>query len=94
MGHTRTTHYNWERFAHQNEISKEIVEELGFTYIDVATPMITRPDGHVGYKFIEYTSTLNPTLDCLHYCLPGPIDLWVEFLYNTLLQLVPASSLR
>lgn len=87
--HANTTHYNWQRFAAQNEISKSIVEEFGFIYVDVATPMIPRHDGHIGFKFVEFTKSLNPSVDCLHYCLPGPIDLWVEFLYNVLLRLVP-----
>ena len=26
----------------------------------------------------------DPKRDCLHYCLPGPVDSWVEFLYNAL----------
>lgn len=25
--------------------------------------------------------------DCLHYCLPGPINVWVEFLFHMLVQL-------
>jgi len=26
-------------------------------------------------------------MDCLHYCHPGPIDSWVELLYNMLKKL-------
>jgi hypothetical protein len=38
-------------------------------YLDVFTPTVLRADSH---------------LDMLHYCVPGPLDTWVELLSNVL----------
>ena len=36
-------------------------------FLDIFPSMQLRPDSH--------------TLDCLHYCVPGPIDMWVRWVY-------------
>lgn len=46
-----------------------------------------RPDGHPG------TVARGPDSgDCLHYCMPGPIDAWVDVFYNVLLELQSCSD--
>ncbi|CAM6127977.1 unnamed protein product [Calypogeia fissa] len=67
--------YHWTEFNRQNLLAKEIVEEFGYTYMDVYTMLSLRPEAHISET------------DCLHYCLPGPLDIAVEYLYNILLLL-------
>lgn len=45
----------------------------GWKLLDAYTPTILRADLHNGGE------------DCVHYCMPGPIDHWVVLLYNMLL---------
>lgn len=52
---------------------------LKFMLLDTTKAMLLRPDGHPNYywrsKRVNITSS-----DCLHWCLPGPVDTWNEFL--------------
>ncbi|CAM6119418.1 unnamed protein product [Calypogeia fissa] len=65
--------YHWDDFNRQNLLAKRIVEDFHYTYMDVYSMLSLRADGHIYEK------------DCLHYCLPGPLDIVVEHLYNILL---------
>lgn len=56
-----------------------------------ATPMsLLRPDGHPGpYRFYQpFAKGKNTTIisDCLHWCLPGPIDSWNDVLMEMILK--------
>nr|XP_033510657.1 protein trichome birefringence-like 19 [Nicotiana tomentosiformis] len=57
---------------------------LKFRLFDVTRPMLLRPDGHPS-KYGRWTKP-NATvlIDCLHWCLPGPIDTWNDFLLQLL----------
>ncbi|TXG57857.1 hypothetical protein EZV62_015686 [Acer yangbiense] len=58
---------------------------LKFGLLDTTEIMLLRPDGHPS----NYGHSLhqNMTLtDCVHWCLPGPIDTWNEFLLHTMLK--------
>ncbi|KAJ8422730.1 hypothetical protein Cgig2_015538 [Carnegiea gigantea] len=51
-----------------------------FRLIDMTQPMLLRPDGHpsrYGHWPNENVVLYN---DCVHWCLPGPIDSWSDFL--------------
>eukprot|EP00421_Protoceratium_reticulatum_P045177 CAMPEP_0168440630 /NCGR_PEP_ID=MMETSP0228-20121227/43072_1 /TAXON_ID=133427 /ORGANISM="Protoceratium reticulatum, Strain CCCM 535 (=CCMP 1889)" /LENGTH=358 /DNA_ID=CAMNT_0008454927 /DNA_START=114 /DNA_END=1190 /DNA_ORIENTATION=+ len=61
--------YNWERFHVHNGISQGIFQEAGFHLLDAYASGILRRDRHI---------------DCLHSCLPGPIDHWNDLLFNLL----------
>ncbi|CAI0547726.1 unnamed protein product [Linum tenue] len=53
---------------------------LKFELLAATEAMLLRPDGHpsrFGYTSQEKNMTVN---DCVHWCLPGPIDTWNEFL--------------
>lgn len=67
-----------------NEI--KIAQRLGrrsglkFRLMDMTQAMLLRPDGHpskYGHWPRENVSLAN---DCVHWCLPGPIDTWNDFL--------------
>ncbi|KAK4477520.1 hypothetical protein RD792_016749 [Penstemon davidsonii] len=59
--------------------------ELGkkrFRFLDTTTAMLLRPDGHpsrYGHWANENVTLYN---DCVHWCLPGPIDTWADFLMH------------
>jgi hypothetical protein len=53
--------YNWSSFLNYDRISRLQSKELNMTLIDMS-PLYLRPDSH-------------PHHDCLHFCLPGPVDI-------------------
>ncbi|CAE6204212.1 unnamed protein product [Arabidopsis arenosa] len=56
-----------------------------FAVLDVTRVMLMRPDGHPNsYGGNKWMKGFN---DCTHWCLPGPIDAWSEFLMALLRQL-------
>ena len=53
--------------------------------MDTTSAMVLRPDGHpsrYGHWAHEKVTLYN---DCVHWCLPGPIDVWNEMLLQMLL---------
>ncbi|CAI5970300.1 unnamed protein product [Closterium sp. NIES-64] len=75
--------YFWKDLREQNELVKVVVEETGGVYMDVEGMLALRWDGHKGVV----PEKKKP--DCLHYCLPGPLDVYPQFLYNLLVRLLP-----
>ncbi|KAM7520582.1 hypothetical protein LguiB_019544 [Lonicera macranthoides] len=73
------------------EMYKAQVKELGvaeqigrkrglkFRIMDLTKVMLLRPDGHPG-KYGRWPNENVTTNDCVHWCLPGPIDTWNDFL--------------
>lgn len=57
---------------------------LKFRLLDTTQAMLLRPDGHPS-RYGHWPSE-NVTLynDCVHWCLPGPIDTWSDFLLEML----------
>ncbi|XP_020203781.1 protein trichome birefringence-like 19 [Cajanus cajan] len=52
---------------------------LKFLMMNTTEIMLMRPDGHPNNY--GHTKDKNVTLnDCVHWCLPGPVDTWNEFL--------------
>ncbi|KAK4284294.1 hypothetical protein QN277_001148 [Acacia crassicarpa] len=62
---------------------------LRFWLMDITEPMLMRPDGHPSKygRSRDQNMTVN---DCVHWCLPGPVDTWNEFL----LYIMRVDSLR
>ncbi|XP_027078099.1 protein trichome birefringence-like 19 [Coffea eugenioides] len=57
---------------------------LRYRLLDVTQAMLLRPDGHpsrYGHWPHENVTLYN---DCVHWCLPGPIDSWSDFLLHML----------
>jgi hypothetical protein len=60
--------YHWGDFASQNVLVEDLIQyhikvnQLRISFIDFYDMAILRPDHHINKK------------DCLHWCLPGPID--------------------
>ncbi|OAY29896.1 protein ALTERED XYLOGLUCAN 4-like [Manihot esculenta] len=56
-----------------------------FEVLDVTRAMLMRPDGHPGdFWGNKWMKGYN---DCVHWCLPGPIDLWSDLLLAVLRRL-------
>lgn len=52
--------------------------------LDTTQAMLLRPDGHpskYGHRPDENVTLYN---DCVHWCLPGPIDSWADFLAHVM----------
>lgn len=67
--------YHWEDFARQNEIAFSYFEYIDAFKVDANATATYRGDLHTGAH----------DGDCLHYCIPGPVDTWVIFLYNLIM---------
>ncbi|CAL5370787.1 unnamed protein product [Camellia sinensis] len=52
---------------------------LRFRVLNVTEPMTMRPDGHLN-RYGHWLHENVRRLDCLHWCLPGPNDVWNEML--------------
>ncbi|GJN28853.1 hypothetical protein PR202_gb17025 [Eleusine coracana subsp. coracana] len=54
--------------------------------MDMMSVMLLRPDGHPSRygHWPEVKVTLYN--DCMHWCLPGPIDVWNEMLFQMQLK--------
>lgn len=68
-----------------NSVKKEAIKKgLRFRVLDTTQAMLMRPDGHpsrYGHWPHENVTLYN---DCVHWCLPGPIDTWSDFLLEML----------
>ncbi|KAG1327000.1 protein ALTERED XYLOGLUCAN 4-like [Cocos nucifera] len=60
---------------------REMVGKRKFGLLDVTKAMMFRADGHPGSNWDKRWTTAN---DCLHWCLPGPIDMWNDLLLQIL----------
>ena len=59
--HEHIDYYQWGLFPLFDSIGKSRARKYGFKIIDMY-PLYLRPDGHP------------PDGDCLHYCMPGPLN--------------------
>ncbi|KAL8266710.1 hypothetical protein R6Q59_004054 [Mikania micrantha] len=72
--------------------AKELASEKGMKVklLDVTPLSLVRPDGHPGpYRhYYPFAKDKNAKVqyDCLHWCLPGPIDSWNDLLMNLLVN--------
>ncbi|KAL1205539.1 xyloglucan O-acetyltransferase 2 [Cardamine amara subsp. amara] len=67
------------------EIKRDSLKKK-FAVLDVTRTMLMRPDGHPNsYWGNKWMKGFN---NCTHWCLPGPIDTWSEFLMVLLKQLM------
>uniref|UniRef100_A0A0E0DZJ9 Uncharacterized protein n=1 Tax=Oryza meridionalis TaxID=40149 RepID=A0A0E0DZJ9_9ORYZ len=57
-----------------------------FEVLDVTKAMMLRADGHPGAA-IDKSWQKNIVSDCLHWCMPGPVDMWNEMLLQRLTKI-------
>nr|GMC67407.1 protein trichome birefringence-like 19 [Ipomoea batatas] len=53
-------------------------------WFDATVPMLLRADGHPSRFGRLPNPNVTLTNDCVHWCLPGPIDSWNDFLVETI----------
>lgn len=64
---------------------KTVGEGRRFGVLDVTRAMMMRPDGHPGeFWGNKWMQGYN---DCVHWCMPGPVDMWSEFLMASIRRL-------
>eukprot|EP00271_Cylindrocystis_brebissonii_P003672 TRINITY_DN14896_c0_g1_i1.p1 TRINITY_DN14896_c0_g1~~TRINITY_DN14896_c0_g1_i1.p1 ORF type:complete len:1152 (-),score=87.20 TRINITY_DN14896_c0_g1_i1:531-3986(-) len=78
-----TLPFHWGQFSHQNTLMKPVVAQVGAVWMDIEPMTVLRPDGHY-----QSSGGPKPGGDCLHYCLPGPVDTWVVLFYHILKRLL------
>lgn len=78
-----TRAYRWFDVVEQNyELQRLLHDNFPqVVHINVVNSTALRVDQHL----IKSCRFCPP--DCLHYCLPGPIDQWVIFIYNALVRI-------
>ncbi|RZC61722.1 hypothetical protein C5167_023489 [Papaver somniferum] len=74
----------WELRGIQVRAVKNIEKKEGkrFEILDITRAMMMRPDGHPG--LMKSNQYLKEYSDCVHWCLPGPIDVWNDLLMAVL----------
>ncbi|KAL0015238.1 hypothetical protein SO802_002307 [Lithocarpus litseifolius] len=86
----RVEQYIMEMYLTQMEEQRAATKEgrkrgLEFRLLDTTEAMLLRPDGHPNHY--GHSQDKNITIaDCVHWCLPGPIDTWNEFLLYILME--------
>nr|XP_010929090.1 protein trichome birefringence-like 19 [Elaeis guineensis] len=86
---TRLETFNLELYLTQMEEFKAAEKEgrekgLKFRLLDTTEVMLLRPDGHPGRYGHLPNAKVALNNDCVHWCLPGPIDTWNDFLLHML----------
>ncbi|KAK1605648.1 hypothetical protein QYE76_029321 [Lolium multiflorum] len=74
-----------EEFVTAESAVREMGSGARVMLMDTTAAMLLRPDGHpsrYGHWAHENVTLYN---DCVHWCLPGPIDVWNEMLLQMLL---------
>ncbi|KAH0461584.1 hypothetical protein IEQ34_009159 [Dendrobium chrysotoxum] len=75
---------SWElrkiQFEELGRVREEGKNNKKFKILDVTKAMLMRVDGHPGL----YWPAKRNVNDCLHWCLPGPIDMWSDLLLMAL----------
>ncbi|CAI0455622.1 unnamed protein product [Linum tenue] len=66
-------------------VRKKVKKGKKFGVLDITRVMRVRPDGHPGLFWGN--QWMKGYSDCVHWCLPGPIDVWNDFLQAILTRL-------
>lgn len=89
-GFTNTMHD--KQVSGFNRGIKKKTNKSRVAFMDITKPFAYRHDGHPGpYRNLDPNKITKrsadgrpPPQDCLHWCMPGPIDTWNEFLMETI----------
>ena len=68
----------WNLHRTYDEIAKIMSAQIGMKLIDMS-PLYLRADGHPGYLAYDVHGG-----DCLHYCMPGPLNIFSVFMMHIL----------
>lgn len=70
--------FGWNLFNQFDEIAFNLTRQYNFQVIDMS-PLKLRADAHQGK--MAWTAKQG---DCLHFCLPGPVDLFANLMLHML----------
>ena len=70
QSHRSVQNFSYHRFEPLNAIARQEVEQAGHAYLDTYWQTAKRPGGRLSHR-----------RDCLHFCLPGPPDVWSRLLF-------------
>ena len=71
----------WAQLRRLNQVGQWLAGDIGVTFLDIAALSHTRPDAAVGRHGLN---ARRDTVDCVHTCLPGPVDEYVRLMLHTL----------
>ncbi|KAJ6809651.1 protein trichome birefringence-like 19 isoform X1 [Iris pallida] len=71
-----------EEFAAAKEEGRR--KGIEFRLLDMTRAMLQRPDGHPSRYGHWPDPRLTRSNDCVHWCLPGPVDMWNDLLAQVL----------
>ncbi len=71
----------WQHYPRYNQLARWLATAAGATFVDVAAPSARRPDGAMGGFWPPGSPRQR---DCVHSCMPGPVDSWSVMLSNLL----------
>ena len=79
--HPGPARYNWSNIPKVNAAARRALEDRlqhpsRLLWLPAASISATRIDAH--------PANAHPATDCLHYCMPGPVDQWVHALFHLL----------
>ena len=69
----------WQAMPVYNQVAHWLARSAGARFVDVAAPSAQRPDAAMA-RFQPNAGAMDE--DCLHFCLPGPVDTWSQLLFN------------
>lgn len=73
--------HHWRLFRKFDELTRNRSAVLGWEFLDVS-PLYYRPDGHVLRG--RWVGGRRKPVDCLHSCMPGPLNLFSKLLLHHL----------
>ena len=79
--HPGPARYNWTNIPKVNAAARLALEDRlrhpsRLLWLPAASISATRIDAH--------PANAHPATDCLHYCMPGPVDAWTHALFHLL----------
>ena len=69
----------WLSYSRMNLAASYVAEGAGVHFLDLAKPSAQRPDGAMARYWSDAGKVKE---DCVHYCMPGPVDAWSTLVYN------------
>merc|ERR1711920_310943 len=70
------TAYSWNKFPKYDDMAGATMSSIGVPIVNVSM-LYQRGDAHPG-------SDAHPGKDCLHFCAPGPLEVWPRVLSHVL----------
>lgn len=75
--------FDWRFFRGYDTLMMNMSISHNITVIDMS-PLYYRADAHPGKQALARVR--NPVVDCLHFCLPGPVDMFSNLALQMLLE--------